>query len=162
MSAPQKPVLPRWYEVDTWFAMTILLGFLLLSALQVLSRFILHLPFTWTEELTAALVIWMTFSGAIAVERSDSQIRVELMENILPPRGVAFLFVLFDLAILVTLAALVVGGWDTLSETSYQKTPALGIPLNLVTSAVPLACFPLAAFVIRNMIRRLRIILVPK
>jgi TRAP-type transport system small permease protein len=148
--------LPRWFEIDLWLSMAILFSFLILCTLQVVSRFIMELPFNWTEELTAALVIWMTFLGAIAVERQDGQIRVKLMDSLLSPKTVAILYAVFDIAIVVTLFAIILGGWHTLSETSYQKTPALSIPLNVITAAVPLAAFPLIWFVIRNMVRRLK------
>lgn len=148
----------RWWLVnpELGFAMLILLGFLVLSTLQVVSRFVLNLPFTWTEELTAALVIWMTFLGAIAIQRRDSHIRVEMVREFLSAKTVAILYGFFDLAILACLIAMCIGGWHTLQETGYQKTPALGIPLNLITAAVPIASIPLAIFVVRNALRRFR------
>jgi|GEM_PF-807683 len=160
MSEPSAPDprtrWPRASELDVWLAMAILLGFLVLCSLQVVSRFVLTLPFTWTEELSAALIIWMTFLGAIAVERRDSQIRVDMMQALLAPKALALLYLVFDIVILITLGALVIGGWHTLSETAYQRTPALGIPYNLITAAVPLAAVPLGVFVIRNTRRRIK------
>ncbi|EFL88169.1 TRAP transporter small permease [Ahrensia sp. R2A130] len=148
----------RFYlaNIELSIAMAILLGFLILCSLQVVSRFVFSLPFTWTEELTAALVIWMTFLGAIAVERRDSQIRVELVREIFSPRVVAVIYGIFDLMIIACLIAMMIGGYHTLSETSYQKTPALGISFNLITAAVPLAAVPLLFFVVRNGLRRFR------
>jgi len=143
-------------EIDLWLASAILVGFLILCAMQVLSRFLLKLPFNWTEELVAALVIWMTFLGAIAVERRDSQIRVELIETTLPRRLVKVIYAVFDMAIVAALIAIVIGGWHTLFETAYQKTPALGLPLNLVTAIVPISALIMIFVVARNMIRRIR------
>lgn len=148
--------LPKWQEVDLWTASSILVGFLVLCALQVLTRFVLKRPFDWTEELVAALVILMTFLGAIAVERRDSQIRVELIETLLSKRAVAWVYAVLDLAICVSLVAIVLGGWHTLFETSFQKTPALGLPLNLVTAIVPISAGIMVIFVLRNMIGRFR------
>lgn len=137
-------------------SMAILLGFLILCTLQVVSRFVLELPFTWTEELTAALVIWMTFLGAIAVQREDSQIRVELLREIVSPRGIAVIYGLFDLIIIVCLIAIMIGGWEGLSETSYQKTPALGIPFNAITAVTPVASMFMAIAVLVNAVVRFR------
>jgi len=101
-------------------------------------------------------VIWMTFLGAIAVERRDSQIRVELIETTLPRRLAKAIYAIFDMAIIAGLVAIVIGGWHTLFETAYQKTPALGLPLNLVTAIVPISALIMIFVVARNMIRRIR------
>lgn len=143
-------------QPDLLFAMIIFLGFLVLCSLQVAVRFVLTLPLTWTEELTSALVIWMTFLGIIAVQRRDSQIRVELLDSLLPPLPLAIVYGLFDIAVLACLVAIVIGGWTTLEETAYQQTPALGIPLNVLIAVTPLAAAAMSIFVLRNAFRRLR------
>ncbi|NIA68881.1 TRAP transporter small permease subunit [Pelagibius litoralis] len=143
-------------QPDLLFSMIIFLGFLVLCSLQVVVRFVLTLPLTWTEELTSALVIWMTFLGIIAVQRRDSQIRVELLDSILPPVPLAIIYGLFDIAVLACLVAIVAGGWTTLEETAYQRTPALGIPLNVLIAVTPMAAAAMAVFVVRNAVRRLR------
>ncbi len=137
-------------EPDLLISMTFLLGFFIICSLQVVVRFVLTVPLSWTEELVAALVIWMTFFGVIAVERKRSQIRVELLEDLLPPKPVAILYTFFDIAILACLLAIVIGGWHTLAETGYQRTPALGIPINSLIAIVPLASIVLCVIVLRN------------
>lgn len=143
-------------EPDLLISMAFLLGFFIICSLQVVVRFILTVPLSWTEELVAALVIWMTFFGVIAVERKRSQIRVELLEDLLPPKPLALLYTVFDIAILACLVAIVIGGWHTIAETGYQRTPALGIPINSLIAIVPLAAIVLCVIVIRNAVLRLK------
>ena len=156
MSAPRT----RWHDLirepDLTAAKTILLGFIVICSLQVFLRFILPVPLSWTEELASAFVIWMTFLGIIAVERKGTHIRVELVDEMLPRKAVAVLYGLFDLAILACLVAIIWGGWETLDETAYQRTPALGIPVNALIAVVPLAAIPLAYCVVRNALRRFK------
>ncbi|MEL7213732.1 MAG: TRAP transporter small permease subunit [Pseudomonadota bacterium] len=143
-------------EPDLLISMAFLLGFFVICSLQVVVRFVLTVPLSWTEELVAALVIWMTFFGVIAVERKRSQIRVELLEDLLPPKPLALLYTAFDVAILACLIAIIIGGWHTISETGYQRTPALGIPINSLVAIVPLASIALLVIVLRNAWQRLR------
>lgn len=143
-------------EPDLTAAKTILLGFIVICSLQVFLRFVLPIPLSWTEELASAFVIWMTFLGIIAVERKGTHIRVELVDEMLPSKAVAVLYGVFDVAILACLVAIIWGGWETLHETAYQRTPALGIPLNALIAVVPLASIPLAYFVVRNALRRFK------
>lgn len=143
-------------EPDLLISMAFLLGFFIICTLQVVVRFVLTVPLSWTEELVAALVIWMTFFGVIAVERKRSQIRVELLEDLLPPRPLAILYTVFDVAILACLIGIIVGGWHTIAETGYQRTPALGIPINTLIAIVPLASVVLCVIVVRNAWARLK------
>lgn len=143
-------------EPDLLISMAFLLGFFVICSLQVVVRFVLTVPLSWTEELVAALVIWMTFFGVIAVERKRSQIRVELLEDLLHPKPLAVLYTLFDIAILACLIGIIIGGWHTIAETGYQRTPALGIPINTLIAIVPLASIVLCAIVVRNAWLRLR------
>lgn len=137
-------------------SMILLLGFLVLTSMQVVSRFVMDLPFVWTEELTASLVIWMTFLGAAAVQRRDQQVRVELIETMIGPRATAWLYGIYDLFILASLACLVYGGWATLGELEHQRTPALQIPFRYLFLVVPFASAFMTFFVVRNAIRRFR------
>ena len=143
-------------QPDLSLSMILLLSFVILCSLQVIVRFLLPIPFSWTEELVSASVIWMTFLGVIAVERRQTHIRVELLDEILPPKPLAVVYGVFDLTILACLIAMIWGGWETLHETSFQKTPALGIPINALIGVVPAASVALALIVVRNTIARFR------
>lgn len=137
-------------------SMIILLGFLILTSMQVFSRFVLNLPFDWTEELTASLVIWMTFLGAAAVQKEDTQVRVEIIESILSRNAVNWLYFAFDMCSLCFLLALMYGGWLTLDELAYEKTPALQIPYKYLFAVIPLSSFLMSIYIVRNSIRRFK------
>lgn len=135
----------------------ILVAFLILASLQVVSRYVFNAPFVWTEELSSSLVIWMVFLGASAVQREDGQIRVEILDNLLPARITAWIYLVYDIFVLAFLIALIYGGWKTLGELSYEKTPALQIPLKYLFLVVPLAAISMSVYVIRNAFRRIRL-----
>ncbi len=137
-------------------SMIILVGFLVLASLQVFSRFVLNLPFVWTEELTSSLVIWMTFLGATAVQKEDSQIRVEIIESIFSRKTVNWIYSVYDLLTLVFLIALIYGGWQTLDELAFEKTPALQIPFRYLFVVIPISAFLMFVYMVRNMIRRFK------
>ena len=131
-------------------SMVILLAFLVLATLQVVSRFVFNLPFVWTEELTSNLIIWMTFLGATAVQREDSHIRVELIENILSRKAVAVIYAFYDLLTLGFLICLIYGGWHTVYELTHEKTPALQIPLKYLFLVIPFSATIMCGYVIKN------------
>jgi TRAP-type C4-dicarboxylate transport system permease small subunit len=71
---------------------------------QVLFRYLLHIPATWTEELARATFVMITyFAMAIAVRDKD-HIVVDFLLVKLPPRARALLLIVFDVAIIAFLA----------------------------------------------------------
>lgn len=151
---------PRWPEIIA--ARLILAGFLALSALQVVSRYVFDAPMVWTEELAGNLLIWMTFLGATAIMRSDSHVRVEFIEEIFGWRVAAVVFGLFDLVIIAFLVVLVIGGWDLMNQLEFERTPALRIPIAWVVAIVPAAAIVMIGYAIANMVRRMRSLIAEK
>ena len=169
MSVPQTPESPsdqhgshpakrepgsRWPEIVA--AQIILVAFLALSTLQVVSRYVFDAPLVWTEELSANLLIWMTFLGATAIVRSDTHVRVEFVEEFFGSRVAAWLFGVFDVAIILFLIGLAIGGWQLMSQLEFEKTPALRIPIAWVVAIVPLCSVVMIGYAIANVVRRFR------
>ena len=143
----------RWPEIVA--AQIILVAFLALSTLQVVSRYVFDAPLVWTEELSANLLIWMTFLGATAIVRSDSHIRVEFVEEFFGPRVAAVLFSVFDVVIILFLVGLAIGGWQLMSQLEFEKTPALRIPIAWIVAIVPLCSVVMIGYAIANVVRRM-------
>ncbi len=98
-------------EPDIFLGQIILLVIIVLTAVQVVLRFVFLAPLTWPEELSAILLIWLTFVGAVALTRRNDHIRVELVEEFAGPRIARWLDILFDIATIVFLALIISGGW---------------------------------------------------
>ena len=99
-------------EPDVLLGQIILLVIIVLTAVQVVLRFVFSAPLAWPEELSAILLIWLTFIGAVALTRRNDHIRVELVEEFAGPRVAGWLNVLFDIATVIFLALIIFGGWD--------------------------------------------------
>lgn len=147
----------RWLlEPEITLGSIILLAFLILSSLQVLTRYVLAQPLAWTEELASNLLIWLTFIGATAVQRDDSHVRVELIQELLGARIAGRIYALYDVFILIWLGCVLVGGWRLMGQMTFEKTPALRIPYSVILSIVPITAAIMFVYVVINMVRRLR------
>jgi TRAP-type C4-dicarboxylate transport system permease small subunit len=60
---------------------------ILSCTLQVLSRFVLAHPFSWTEELARFSFIWWAFFGAAYVVRFNGHLGMDLLVKLLPYKG---------------------------------------------------------------------------
>lgn len=64
---------------------------------EVLRRFALDYSSLWGEEAARYAFIYLTWIGAAAAVKSNGHIRIDLLFNILPPRGVTMLNILAGL-----------------------------------------------------------------
>lgn len=124
-----------------------------LTCWQVLTRYILKDPSTWSEELVGYLFAWMSLLGAsivtnerghmnipILIERSDGTIQkaLDCFGEI-----VAFLF---------SVVILIFGGIQITTLAMGQMTSSLGIPIGIFYIVLPLCGILNAIYTILNII----------
>ena len=123
---------------------------LLITLLNVVTRYATDESVGWTEEVSVFLMVVLTLSGASAVARRDSHIRIELFLNRraadgteTPRRGLKLLGALatsFTFMLLAALFALWVFDQFRFSETSM----GLGIPLWWYGLIIPPLCLAIS------------------
>lgn len=156
----QRKDIPRT-PIELILSSLILLIFIVLSFLQVGFRYVLAFPLSWTEELSSLLLIWMTFLGSTAVARRQGRhghVRLELIEDILGKRLVGWLYVSYEVVIIVFLISLIVGGWEMMAELGQSRTPALRVPFTYVFSIVPISAFLMTIYYTKAVIGRIQLL----
>ena len=142
-------------------ALIISIALLLTIMLQVTDRFLFGgaLQLGWTEEIARILLVWLTFWGAILVQREDSHIRLEIVARVLPERTRAYALVLIDLAVLAFLLVIIFSGVPYALHELELTLPGTGLPRSVFVLAVIVASIFMAAHALRHLlvkIRRLR------
>ncbi len=129
------------------------IAMVILTFWQVLTRYILKDPSTWSEELVGYLFAWMSLLGAsiVTCERGHMNIPILVerfngtVQKILDCFGevVAFLF---------SVVILVFGGIQITTLAMGQMTSSLGIPIGFFYIVLPLCGILNAIYTILNMI----------
>ncbi len=143
-------------EPDIFLGQIILLAIIVMTAVQVVLRYVFSAPLTWPEELSAILLIWLTFVGAVALTRRNDHIRVELVEEFAGPRIARWLDILFDIATIVFLALIISGGWDLIQLLTFERTPALRLRISIIVAVVPITAAIMIVFYVFTVLRNLR------
>lgn len=118
---------------------------------QIVSRYFLGEPSSWTEELSRFLLIWVGLLGGSYAYHVKMHLGLDLLAARLSPgtRRVQFRFV-HGAVIFFALAALVGGGfrliWITYDLRQYSA--ALGVPMSLVYLCLPISGFMLIFYAI--------------
>lgn len=117
---------------------------------QVITRFFLDAPSTWSEVISRSAMIWCVFLGAAAGFRGGFMMSVELVYKLLPPRRLIWLEVLVALCCVIVLVVLMYYGTAMTWRVRSQMLSGLGISIGWAYAAMPTgALFALIAVLAR-------------
>ncbi|GIN14111.1 hypothetical protein J26TS2_39780 [Shouchella clausii] len=142
-------------SVDDWIGAIALSLIVILIGANVFFRFVLSQPITWSEEISLALFVWLTFIGISAVMKRNEHVGIDYFVRKLPK--VAFVWVQrFRLVVLLAVTCVVFVYWGTklAIDTHWKVTPVLGVPFRFIYMALPvggiLALYHLVSVLLRK------------
>jgi TRAP-type C4-dicarboxylate transport system permease small subunit len=130
--------LDRWLTGAAWAVACVLLA--VISALglwQVVARFILSQPSTWTEESMRRLLIWMVMLGTVVAFRRGALVSVDLMLRVSTgawQQGVRWVITLSALAYL---SVLVWFGINLVTRVRFQTFASMELSMGYAYAALP-------------------------
>jgi len=126
--------LRRAVEVPT--ALLVLVEIFVLLA-GVVSRFVFHHPFVWSDELASILFLWLAMLGAVVALQRMQHMRLTAVVSRLAPATRGYADILAVAVPALFLAILLPYAWDYAAEEFYIETPALGLPNIVRAAAIP-------------------------
>jgi|UniRef100_UPI004047C091 TRAP-type C4-dicarboxylate transport system permease small subunit len=134
----------------------LLMVFLVLNvSWQVITRFILPEPSSYTEEVARFLLMWIGLLGAAYAYRKKMHLGIDIVSEKLQGRAkyVTTLFVYF-LTLLVAIAVLIVGGMNLVLLTLElnQFSSSLGLPMGLIYLCLPLSGFLIVLYTVEMLL----------
>jgi len=122
---------------------------------QVITRFILPEPSSYTEEVARFLLMWIGLLGAAYAYRKKMHLGIDIISEKLQGRAkyVTTLFVYF-LTLLVAIAVLIVGGMNLVLLTLElnQFSSSLGLPMGLIYLCLPLSGFLIVLYTLEMLL----------
>ena len=106
--------------------------------LQVLFRYVFHLPLFWTEETARYCLVWASMLGAGYALRHGQHIAVTIIVDRLPVVLHRATMRLAQIAVLGIIVVILWGGIELVSITRNQISPALRIPMSYPYLAMPI------------------------
>ncbi len=109
---------------------------------QVLSRYILSSPSSFTDELAGFLLIWVGVLGAAYVTGQKEHLAIDLLIQKSKPENQKKLMVVINISIaLFALFVMIIGGgWLVITRFKFDvSSAALQLPLGYVYSVMPIS-----------------------
>jgi C4-dicarboxylate transporter DctQ subunit len=113
--------------------------FLLVVVAQVVLRYLRIDLLYFSEELVRYLLVWSVLIGATVVTAHNSHVRVDILDNMLPPPARRWLDVASTLVLIGFAIILCWSGLELALRTSGMRAPMLGIPMWVIYAALPLS-----------------------
>lgn len=114
-----------------------------LLILSVFFRYILNSPIVWCDEIVRYSLVWMTFAGAALATRDGKHILVDVIDTVLPEKGIKITNGFVDLVVIAFMAFLIYYG---IRMTDYERG-MFGETLTWFSYAYVYASIPIGAAV---------------
>ena len=125
------------HEVTKWFLILTGVVMSIIVFLQVVFRFVIYIPFPWSEECARYLMIWMGMVGAATAMRRGRHIGVTILIERLPPRIFHLLSPFLMLSMVIFLIVMAKEGFRLAVENAVQYSPAMDLPMLIPYLAIP-------------------------
>lgn len=116
------------------------LAMVTLTCWQVLTRYVLRNPSSWSEELVSYLFAWMALFGASLVTGERGHMNIPIVVERMGEKGRKFFVIFAELVVLAFSAVILVyGGIQITSLAMGQMTSSLGLPIGVFYIILPLS-----------------------
>jgi tripartite ATP-independent transporter DctM subunit len=103
----------------------------------VMSRYVIHRPLIWSDELASILFLWLAMLGSIIAFQRGEHMRMTAIVGKMEPRGRAFLDLLAIAAGIAFLAFVVHPAYEFAQDEMDVRTPAMDIVNSWRAAALP-------------------------
>ena len=159
MAAPSDNSLPakldRWlgWLVEVPAALLVLADIGVLFA-GVVSRYLLHSPLLWSDELASILFLWLALLGAVVALRRGEHMRMTALVSKAAPERRALLEALATAACLAFLALVAWPAWEYAADERAITTPALELSNLWRAAALPVGLGLMGVFSVLRLWRQ--------
>jgi tripartite ATP-independent transporter DctM subunit len=119
----------------------------------VISRYVLHKPLMWSDELASSLFIWLAMFGAVLALDRGEHMRMSAIVNKLPQAWRGFSETLSAMVVCVFVAMIITPAMQHAHEQMVITTPALGIPDGVRAAALPVGAVLMLLAAVARMAR---------
>ena len=119
-------------------AALLVLAEVIVLLMGVTSRYVLHTPLVWSDELASILFLWLAMLGSIVAFQRGEHMRMTAIVGKMEPDKRAFLDLIAIASAVAFLAFVVHPAYEFASDEAFVTTLAIGIPNSWRAAALPI------------------------
>lgn len=121
-----------------WFLVLLMVAVIGVVLLQIIFRFFVSKPLTWSEELSRYLFIWISYIGGYLCSRNGSHMGIDYFVDRIPGIVGKIVKALAKLTLLAYMGVVCYYGFILSDRVMMQVSPAMHLPMGYVYMAIPL------------------------
>ena len=121
-----------------WITGGMLMALCMIVFVQVIMRKCFGHSFSWSEELTRYLFVWIIYLGVNLGIRDDMQFKIDILETFFKEKGKKILFIVQHLISIAACLAGIYGSVFLIHAGLSQKSPTLQVLMGLVYLVFPI------------------------
>ncbi|MDR1732064.1 MAG: TRAP transporter small permease [Synergistaceae bacterium] len=125
---------------------------LVMGVLQIVSRFIIHAPIAWSEQLLTFLFIWTSYLGASLAVEGHNHFEVDLFMHFFKPAMRKILTLLGDFFILLFCLFMAYKGCFLFMRTANQSMAMLSISIRWLYLCIPVTAAGMSIHVLNHIV----------
>ncbi|HXZ35776.1 MAG TPA: TRAP transporter small permease [Thermodesulfobacteriota bacterium] len=133
-----------------------MIAMVVLTLLQVTSRYALQSPYPWTEELARIDLIYLTFFGSIVAFQRREHLKIDILVHALSQGSRRWLRVIVDGASMLVLGVVVWQGAPLLHKFWPMLSAALNWPTTVFYFPVVFGCLVMLIYTIQDLVAAIR------
>lgn len=119
-------------------AALLVLAEVIVLLMGVTSRYVLHKPLVWSDELASILFLWLAMLGSIIAFQRGEHMRMTAIVGKLGPRARAFLDLIAIASAIAFLSFVVHPAYEFAQDEMFVTTPAMGLANSWRAAALPI------------------------
>ena len=119
-------------------AALLVLAEVIVLLMGVTSRYVLHTPLVWSDELASILFLWLAMLGSTVAFQRGEHMRMTAIVGKMEPDKRAFFDLIAIASAVAFLAFVVHPAYEFASDEAFVTTPAMGIPNSWRAAALPI------------------------
>lgn len=142
-------------EFEIYFGAVIFIAMTALLFVQVVTRYVLHKSFTWTEEISTIFFVWMVYAGVAAAVLRRKHLRIDAFVEAMPFKTKKVLLIISNIVFIIFMFYLIFPLSTIVSNYAARNatTPLLKFPNAVAYGMLPvtfgLTCIRLVQEIIR-------------
>ena len=124
-------------NIVEWISAILAIGVVIVCLLQIVFRFIIQAPLSWSEELSRYLFIWFVYIGGYLSTRSNSQLGITFFVDSMPKTIGKVVSAFSQLLVFFYQAIVVFYGFQLVSRVMNQPSAVLRVPMGIIYAAIP-------------------------
>lgn len=125
-------------NIEEIITVPLMAALLVVLTWQIGTRWLLNDPSLWSEELARVLFMYMSLiGGAIAIKRS-THVNITFFSDKLPEKMRLYLVLSLELAVLVSIGAIIYLGYQHVQRTAFFELITLGVSSAWMNYSLPI------------------------